>query len=78
MQASRRDARTETSRSKVKRTLLKEKWSKSVSEQKQRAHRDFTKVASMSAVGFEPTSASTVELESTPLDRSGTLTKKGP
>lgn len=28
----------------------------------------------MSAVGFEPTSANTVELESTPLDRSGTLT----
>jgi hypothetical protein len=31
---------------------------------------------SMSAVGFEPTSANTVELESTPLDRSGTLTMK--
>jgi len=30
----------------------------------------------MSAVGFEPTSANTVELESTPLDRSGTLTIK--
>ena len=29
---------------------------------------------SVSAVGFEPTSANTVELESTPLDRSGTLT----
>jgi len=28
----------------------------------------------LSAVGFEPTSANTVELESTPLDRSGTLT----
>ena len=28
----------------------------------------------MSAVGFEPTSANTIELESTPLDRSGTLT----
>ena len=28
----------------------------------------------VSAVGFEPTSANTVELESTPLDRSGTLT----
>ena len=38
-----------------------------------------TKLASpksvdMSAVGFEPTSANTVELESTPLDHSGTLT----
>ena len=32
----------------------------------------------VSAVGFEPTSANTVELESTPLDRSGTLTIKGP
>ena len=32
----------------------------------------------VSAVGFEPTSANTVELESTPLDRSGTLTLKGP
>jgi len=30
----------------------------------------------LSAVGFEPTSANTVELESTPLDRSGTLTTK--
>ena len=30
----------------------------------------------MSAVGFETTSANTVELESTPLDRSGTLTIK--
>lgn len=29
----------------------------------------------VSAVGFEPTSANTVELESTPLDRSGTLTR---
>ena len=28
----------------------------------------------MSAVGFEPTSANTLELESNPLDRSGTLT----
>lgn len=27
----------------------------------------------MTAVGFEPTSANTVELESTPLDRSGML-----
>ena len=27
----------------------------------------------MLTVGFEPTSANTVELESTPLDRSGTL-----
>ena len=32
------------------------------------------KKKSLSAVGFEPTSANTVELESTPLDRSGTLT----
>lgn len=32
----------------------------------------------MSAVGFEPTSANTVELESTPLDRSGTLTIDNP
>ena len=31
----------------------------------------------VSAVGFEPTSANTVELESTPLDRSGTLTSVG-
>lgn len=31
----------------------------------------------VSAVGFEPTSANTVELESTPLDRSGTLTSPG-
>ena len=30
--------------------------------------------SAVSAVGFEPTSANTVELESTPLDRSGTLT----
>ena len=32
----------------------------------------------VSAVGFEPTSANTVELESTPLDRSGTLTINSP
>ena len=31
----------------------------------------------VSTVGFEPTSANTVELESTPLDRSGTLTRLG-
>lgn len=34
----------------------------------------FTIKKLLSAVGFEPTSANTVELESTPLDRSGTLT----
>ena len=35
---------------------------------------DLVSIVGMSAVGFEPTSANTVELESTPLDRSSTLT----
>lgn len=37
-------------------------------------HGNARKRSRLSAVGFEPTSANTVELESTPLDRSGTLT----